>query len=95
MSCQNYNAATGKLGPAESGRLTSVDDVAVYAGKFPVFAQCLGAVLTVAGLVQTHKAAELGYMDAVSLPDTDVTKADKVLAAQTALTDAEKALGKV
>jgi hypothetical protein len=46
MSCRNFNATTGQLGPVESGYSTQVDDVAAYAAQFPVFAQTLGAVLT-------------------------------------------------
>jgi hypothetical protein len=93
ISCQNFNASTGQLGPAETGHSTQVGDVAAYAAQYPVFAQCLGAVLTVAGLVQTHKAAELALMDAVCLLDTDPTRADKVAAAQAALSAARTALG--
>jgi hypothetical protein len=89
MSCKNYNASTGQVCPVESGHSTTVDDVASYASQFPVFAQCLGTVLVVAGLVQNHKAAQLALMDATTSND-----ATKISAAQTALTNAERALGK-
>lgn len=93
MNTQNYNAATGDLGPDSTSNRTYVNDVAAYAAKFPVFAQCLGTVLVVAGLVEKYEAAQLAAMVANSLPEDDVDRQSKIDAANTAFTAAKTALG--
>jgi hypothetical protein len=93
MSCRNFNASTGQLGPAETGHSTKIYDVAVYSTRFSVFAQCLATNLVVAGLVQTQQSAELALMDAQALPADDATRQSKIDAANAALASANAALG--
>ena len=93
LATRAFNAATGQLGPEASTNTTEIRDVAAYAAKYPVFAQTLGAVLVVAGLVQNLEAAELAFMDVTSMPLGDDTRDAKLHAAEIALALAKTALG--
>ena len=101
IATRNYNAAQGKLAPdtEDSNHRISLSDVAAYAAEYPAFAQILGGVLIVAGLVQAERKAQSNKAIAVSalavvnkLKDSDPTKAEKIIATNEVLTVANTAL---
>lgn len=98
---RNYNAVLGVLAPdtEESNHRISLSDVAAYAAEYPAFAQILGGVLVVSGLVQAERKAQsdkavaiTALVSANKLKDTDATKVSKVAEANVLLTTTNAAL---
>ena len=94
MQTRNYDAASSTLAPDTPGNINRVviTDVAAYMAEFPLFAQTLATVLTVAGMVMAERAAQSAMDTANRLP-AGTAKDAAVAAAQPTLTAARQALG--